>query len=69
MIDLERNVIRQNGREENIERFEVWFQTVIGYCQSKEQAVAVCKEMDLNPNLTIRFIPVAVGATLWEPCG
>lgn len=40
--------------------FETWFQTPRGVCMTLAQAMQVCTNMDLDPELAIRPVPVAL---------
>lgn len=59
MINLENGKMSVDG--DNwfpIEQWETWFQTPFGVCQHLGPAVRSCKQRDLDPDLVI--IPVAV---------
>lgn len=59
MIDLSKGSIYLDGTETSIRHWQVWFLTPVGIIERRQDAVAKCVELDLNP-LMIRPIPVAI---------
>lgn len=46
---------------EPIKKWEVWFRIPFGLVQGHEEAVRLCEEANLNPEMTILPVPVAIG--------
>lgn len=62
MIILSRNRIDRgddSGINEPIRKWEVWFQSPFGVLESREDAVKVCEQNGLNPEMTLIPVPVA----------
>jgi hypothetical protein len=66
MIDIATNRIVQNGKEENIKTWEVWFKNPFGVTPSLEESNATVVNSELSPNLVTVPVPVAVSETMHE---
>lgn len=67
MISLTDNTItppQSPGEPLPITAFEVWFQTPVGLSSNLETAVSRCQELDLEPELAIKPVAVAVHSNL-----
>lgn len=67
MIDLHRNIIKIDDKEERILVFEVWFSTPKGLIVKLEDAKKMCDELDW-PIDVIRPVSIAISTTMWEVC-
>ena len=61
MISLIHNKIILDDKEYAIESNAVWFQTPFGLFTNLGLALAACKASDMNPELCVRAVAVAVG--------
>lgn len=62
MVDLDQKIVGINKEYTAISTWEVWFQTPFGLIRNFDEAVLRCKTNDLDPNMVIQPVPVAVGA-------
>lgn len=62
MFNLGKGTLSGNGWERPIAHWEVWFQTPKGLCETLDEAVEVCKSLDMEPDAIIRPVPVAITA-------
>lgn len=69
MIDIARGYITIQGKEEEIKKFEVWFQTPFGLLEARIDAVNRCLGNDMDPTQCIRPVSVAVSESSYEVCG
>ena len=60
MVSLEEGIIRLGHKVYEIDRYEVWFSTPRGLSSNIGDAIDVCKVMDVNPEINIKALPVAV---------
>lgn len=65
-FDTSRGAIVRGEVNERIKRWDVWFQTPFGLCTTLDEAVAKVKELDMNPNMVIIPIPIAVSESTHE---
>ncbi len=67
MFNLKERTITLNGRPDHITQFQVWFQVPTkGLLPNLEDAIKICEGLDLDPNLCIVPVPVAVGQNTYE---
>ncbi len=66
MIDMERQEITQGDKTEKIKAWEVWFLCPLGITPVAEQAIEMCKALDMDPRVGVMPIPIAKGDTLEE---
>lgn len=66
MIDLKSQMIRQFGRDEPILRWQVVFQTPMGWFEKLSDANEACAAVDLNPQLCVVPVVMAISETLHE---
>lgn len=66
MILLRENLIVRGDLQERIKRWEVWFRTPWGVCSNTADACEVLLAAELDPNVSIIPISVAVGETTHE---
>jgi hypothetical protein len=68
MIDLDSGKITRGGKEETIARFEVWWMTPWGMCETYPEMVDLMREKDAPIEFTVSPVPVAIGENgLTEP--
>ena len=60
MIDFKSKQINLGQVSHEITDFEVWFQTPKGTSTTLHEALKVCEDLGLDPELSIRPVPVAV---------
>lgn len=61
MINLENGKITVNGDDwEPIDHWEVWFMTPFGILSNSNHASKACKSNDMDPNMSVIPVPVAV---------
>lgn len=53
-------------RMQEIKSFQVWFTTPLGLLKDLDEAIKICEEHDIDPNLGIRLLPVAIGVDVFE---
>ncbi len=66
MILLGANRIVMGGLDERITSWEVWFRTPFGLCKTLHEANEVVAKHDLDPDLAIVPVPVAVTNGTYE---
>lgn len=66
MVDLKNQTIILEKRTNPIERWEVWFMTPFGLCDDFETAKQRLKDNDLDPDLCIVPVPVAISGDIYE---
>lgn len=66
MFSYEHNRLRRGGREEPILEWRVWFRTPWGLAETLEEAKAVCKAREVDPDQAIIPIPVAMSQSMTE---
>lgn len=70
MVDLKNRIITINGRNHKIIKFDVWWHGPMGFYTEIDEAITAAEVLELDPNLTIRAIPVAVAENdVYEPLG
>ena len=66
MICLQSKMLTFGDKVESIKSFEVWFSTPFGLCKQVEEAVESCKSRDIDPELGVKAVSVAVTETWYE---
>lgn len=66
MILIDSGQIVLGGTEHRIDKWEVWFHTPWGLCQSAGEAIEACKRAEIDPDQAIIPVPVAVGQSIYE---
>jgi hypothetical protein len=69
MIQLAQRLVTIQGKEEKILSFEVWFQTPWGLIDKLDDAVARCVAHDIDPNINLVPVSVAITETNYEVIG
>lgn len=63
MIDVAFNTMQlEHEKPIPISKWEVWFMTPIGLFPKREDAAIRVKELNLDPTIMVRPVPVAIGA-------
>ena len=61
MLNLKKGVIKKpRGEEQPIEEWVVWFSTPYGLFETAAEASTRCEDGDLDPELCVMPVPVAV---------
>lgn len=60
MIDFETKTMILHNQREDIKTFEVWFRTPFGLHTNLDQALKCLEGRDMEPQLTIVAVPVAI---------
>lgn len=60
MVSLENSVIRLGDKSYNIKHFSVWFRTPKGLCSTLNLAIEVCNGLNIEPDLNIQAVCVAI---------
>ncbi len=66
MISLGDSRIQRGGLDERIEKWVVWFRTPWGLCETLHEACEVMKKNELDPDMGIIPVPVAVSNATHE---
>lgn len=66
MIDLKYQMIRQLGHDEPILRWQVVFQTPMGWFEKLDDANTACAAVDLSPQLCVVPVVMAISQTMHE---
>jgi hypothetical protein len=67
MVNLDAGRITLDGTSSTpIEKWDVWFMTPFGVFDNLAAAVKRCKGSDLDPEMTIIPVPVAISGTQTE---
>lgn len=66
MILIKENMIVRGDLQERIKRWEVWFRTPWGLCSNTADAVEALEAAELDPNISIIPVSVAIGETTYE---
>ena len=66
MILLKENMIVRGDLSERIKRWEVWFRTPMGLCQNSMDAVKALEDLDLEANISVIPVCVAISDTTYE---
>lgn len=66
MVSLKENLIIQGSKEEVIIEWQTWFMGPLGVTPNRKQAIESCERLDMDPDLCVAPIAVAVGTTLHE---
>lgn len=66
MILVKENLIVRGDLQEKIKRWEVWFRTPWGLCNNTLDAVEALEHADLDPNISIIPVTVAISETTYE---
>ena len=69
MISLQGNYIQLLRKQATINHWETWFQTPVGLFTELDLAIKRMQELDLDPELIIRPVAVAVSSDgYYEVC-
>lgn len=60
MISFQNKEMGFSTQMHPIKSFVVYFKTAKGLCGTLDEAVEVCKSMDLDPDISIQPVPAAV---------
>lgn len=66
VILINDGLLRLGEQEQRIDKWEVWFHTPWGMCRSAGEAIEACKAAEIDPEVAIVPMPVAVGSSLYE---
>lgn len=66
MVSYEYRTITIRGESQTIKEFVAAFATPFGICDTVEQAIQACKSRDMDPELNIKPVVLAVGETTYE---
>lgn len=66
MISLTGMTISLNGKEEKVDKLVVGYMTICGLTLDLDEAFQVCEAKGLDPETSIKAVPVAIGETLIE---
>lgn len=63
MLNLREGTIKRPGdlNPEPIKEWVVWFTTPYGLCETAKEASAKCEAGDIDPELCVMPVPVAIG--------
>lgn len=62
MIDLSNGHLVRRGTQIPIVKWETWFQTPFGITPDREEAVRRCTEAEIDPEVNVTPVPVALGS-------
>lgn len=60
MISLTENVIVRSRKARQITDWQVWWMTPFGITPDREEAIERVRKLDMDPELTVSPIPVAI---------
>jgi hypothetical protein len=60
MFDLSEKTLTFDNKPLNIVKWQVWFATPFGLIETLDQAIARCRENDMEPNAIVSPVPVAI---------
>lgn len=60
MVDLNTGEIVREGKVTPVVNWQVWFRTPFGLVTTLDEAVSICKQTDVMPNLCIQPVCVAL---------
>lgn len=65
MLNIKRGTIslQKEKEEESIMEWTVWFRTPFGVHADLEAAIQRCEESDLDPEIFVKPVPVAIAAS------
>ena len=66
MVSIKENTMTLARNSVQIERWEVWFMTPFGVTNDVETAKKIVEDRDLDPDLTIVPVPVAISGSDYE---
>jgi hypothetical protein len=62
MIDLTSSALERNGKVKAISEWVVWFMTPFGIAATSKDAIELCQKRDIDPEINITPIPVAMAS-------
>lgn len=66
MILVKENLIVRGDLQERIKKWEVWFRTPWGLCQNTLDAVEALEKAQMDPNISLLPVAVAISETTYE---